>query len=223
MERIIMIRPYCLPKRLSLLAELAVLLGLMGVLGSNEKMSDLPEFKEARERPDFDEVRYWEYTPSLKRLVVPEQNVLGLAGEPFAAKCMVVSLFAKGLYQVAGLRAVDPNFDRRRGKQQYELRVKRLDIEFDHRLQKLFDEAMGKGLWKGTAAARNHIEYWAAGVEAYFDAAGDGTSPAGADRPITTREALKAYDPSLFALVDETMAYKEHVDWRFQRETFRDK
>jgi hypothetical protein len=47
--------------------------------------------------------------------------------------------------------------------------------------------------------------------------AGAGTPPTGPDRSITTREALKAYDPNLFALVDETMAYKEHVDWRFQR------
>jgi hypothetical protein len=189
------------------------------VLGGDEKLSDLPEFKEAKERPGFDEVRYWEYTPSLKRMVVPEENVLGLAGEPFAGKCIVVSLFAKGLYQVAGLRPIDPDFERRRGKQQYELRVKRLDTEFDQRLGKLYDEAMSKGLWKGAAAARNRVEYWAAGVEAYFDAAGAGTPSHGADRPITTREALKAYDPNLFALVDETMAYKEHVDWRFQRYT----
>jgi hypothetical protein len=187
------------------------------VLGHNEKLSDLPECKETKNRADFDEVRYLEYSPSLKLLVVPEENVLGLAGEPFASKCMVVSLFAKGLYQTAGLRPVDPDFDRRRGKQQYELRVKRLDIEFDQRLQKLHDEATSKGLWKGTGAARNRVEYWAAGVEAYFDAAGDGTAPHGADRPITTREALKAYDPGLFALVEETMAYKEHVDWRFRR------
>jgi len=187
------------------------------VLGRNEKLSDLPEFKEAKERADFDEVRYCDYTPSLKRMVVAEENVLGLAGEPFAGKCMVISVFAKGLYQVAGLRAVDPDFEKRRDKQQYELLVKRLDVEFDQRIRKLYDEAMSKGLWKGTAAARNSIEYWAAGVEAYFDAAGSGTPPHSADRPITTREALKAYDPDLFALVDETMAYKEHVDWRFQR------
>jgi hypothetical protein len=54
-------------------------------------------------------------------------------------------------------------------------------------------------------------------VEAYFDAAGTGIAPAGSDRPITTREALKAYDPGLFALVDETMAYKERIDWRVKR------
>ena len=34
---------------------------------------------------------------------------------------------------------------------------------------------------------------------------------------ITTREALKAYDPDLYALVDETMAYREKVDWRVKR------
>src|SRR5581483_1834448 len=58
------------------------------VLGRGEKLSDLPEFKEAKERAGFDEVRYWEYTPDLKRIVVAEENILGLAGEPFSGKCM---------------------------------------------------------------------------------------------------------------------------------------
>jgi hypothetical protein len=115
------------------------------------------------------------------------------------------------------LRPVDPDFERRRGKQQYELRVRRLDIEFDHKLQKLHEEAMSKGLWKGTAAARNRAEYWGAGVQAYFDAAGDGEPPNGASRPIATREALQTYDAELFSLVEETMAYKGHVDWRLKK------
>ena len=107
-----------------------------------------------RKQADFDEVRYLDYTPSLKLMVVPEENVLGLPKEPFAGKCMVVSVFAKALYQVTGLRPVDPDFERRRDKQQYELRVKRLDIEFDQRLGKIYEAALGKGLWKGTPAAR---------------------------------------------------------------------
>ncbi|HMF11212.1 MAG TPA: hypothetical protein VKE94_02870, partial [Gemmataceae bacterium] len=188
------------------------------VLGRQEKLSDLPEFKSARDQAGFDEVRYLDYSPSLKLMVVPEENVLCLPGEPFAGKCMVVSVFAKALYHVTGLRPVDPDFERRRGKQQYELRVKRLDIAFDQRLQKLHEGAQSKGLWKGTAAARSRVEYWGAGVEAYFDAAGAGTPPNLADRPITTRETLKAYDPDLLALVDETMAYKEHVDWRVKQQ-----
>jgi alpha-glucosidase len=184
------------------------------VLGRAEKLSDLPEFKDAKNKPEFDLVRYLDYTSTLKLMVVPEENVLSLPKEPFAGKCMTVSVFAKGFYRVAGLRPVDPEFDKRGQKQQYELRVKRLDVEFDKKVTKLFESAAEKKLWRGTAAARDRFEYWSAGVEAYFDAVGTGTPPNGADRPITTREALKAYDPELFALVDEIMAYKERVDWR---------
>jgi alpha-glucosidase len=187
------------------------------VLGRDEKLSDLPEFKGSKNEAGFDGARYRDYTPALKLMVVPEENVLGLPGDPFAGRCMVVGAFAKALYQVTGLRPVIPDFDQQRDKQQYELRVKRMDVEFDQKLRKAYDAATTKALWKGTAAARDRAEYWAAGVEAYFDAAGDGQPPNLADRPITTREALKAYDPELYALVDETMAYREHVDWRYKR------
>jgi alpha-glucosidase len=192
------------------------------VLGRKEKLSDLPEFKEAKSKAGFDEVRYLDYNTSQKLMVVPEENVLGLSGEPFGGRCMVVGVFARALHQVTALRPVIPDFDQRRDKQQYELRVKRLDVEFDRRLQKAYDGAMARGLWKGTTAARDRVEYWAAGVEAYFDAAGEGQPPQGTDRPITTREALKAYDPDLYALVDETMAYREHVDWRYKRPALHD-
>jgi dipeptidyl aminopeptidase/acylaminoacyl peptidase len=184
------------------------------VLGRRERLSDLPEFKDAARGAEFDEVRYWDYEPGRKLMVVPEENVLGLPGEPFVGKCMVVSVLAKGAYFVTALRPADPDFERRRDRQQYELRVKRLDVEFDRQLARLHEQAAAKGLWKGTAAARSRAEYWAAGVEAYFDAAGDNPAPNLADRPINTREALRAYDPDLFALVDETMAFRAHVDWR---------
>jgi hypothetical protein len=187
------------------------------VLGRQEKLNDLPECKASSGKGGLDEVRYLEYKPALKLLVVAEENVLGLPGEPFAGRCMVIHLLAKALYQVTGLRPPDPDFERQRNKQQYELRVRRLDVAFDQRLQKLHDEVTGNGLWKGTAAGSSRSEYWAAGVEAYFDAAGAGQPPDHADRPVTTREALKAYDPGLYALVDETMAYSGHVDWRFKR------
>ena len=52
------------------------------------------------------------------------------------------------------------------------------------------------------------------GTLAYFDAAGR-IKPKGSPRDIATREALKDYDPGLYALVHETMAYEGHVDWRY--------
>jgi hypothetical protein len=187
------------------------------VLGRKEKRSDLPEFQETKKQAGGDEVRYLDYTADLKLMVVPEENVLGLPGEPFAGRGMVIGVFARGLYRVCGLRPVIADFDQRRDKQQYELRVKRLDVEFDKRLRKVHEAARAKGLWKGTPAGRDHVEYWAAGVEAYFDAAGDSPPPHLADQPVTTRESLKAYDPDLHALVEETMAYQSHVDWRYKR------
>jgi dipeptidyl aminopeptidase/acylaminoacyl peptidase len=187
------------------------------VLGRSEKLSDLPECRDSRNQPDFDEVRFLDYTPTRKIMVVPEENVLRLSGEPFGGRCVVVGLFARAAYQATALRPVDPDFDKRRDKQQYELRVKRLDVEFDRKLQNIYEDATTRGRWKGTPAARSRIEYWAAGVEAYFDATGETPAPNGADRPIATREMLKAYDPELFALVDNTMAFKEHVDWRVKR------
>jgi hypothetical protein len=186
------------------------------VLARTEKLSQLPELKELANQPGFDEVRFLEYTPRLKLMVVPEENAHCLPGEPFAGKYLLVGMLAKALYQVTALRPVLAGFEKQRDRQQYELRVKRMDVEFDRRLEKTYEAAMAKGLWKGTTASRDRIEYWAAGVEAYFDATGSGLPPHLADRPITSREALKAYDPLLHGLVDETMAYREHVDWRFR-------
>jgi hypothetical protein len=186
------------------------------VLGKDERLSDLPEVKSAGNSPAVDDVvRYLDYTPELKLMVVPEENVLALPTDPLAGESAVVAVFARGLHKVCASRAVDPEFDKRREMQQYELRVRRLDVEFDQKLQKAFEEATGKGLWKGSPGARDRVEYWAAGVLAYFDAAGTGFPSAGADRPVTTRELLKASDAGLYSLVDETMAYREHVDWRY--------
>ena len=44
-----------------------------------------------------------------------------------------------------------------------------------------------------------------------------GSPPNGEDRPVNTRERLRGYDPELYALVDETMAFRERVDWRVKR------
>jgi hypothetical protein len=161
--------------------------------------------------------RFLDYTPQLKLLVVDQANVLAAPEDPYATGCQVIRVFAKALYYVTGTRPVDPNWEKRgRDVQQYELRVQRLDIRFDEKLKTLYDGAMTKGHWQGTPAVHSRVEYWAEGVLAYFDATGPGATPTDAEHPITTREALKSYDPDLFALVDETMAYKGRVDWRYR-------
>lgn len=186
----------------------------MVVLGHQEKLADLPELKTAK---DIDwNARFLDYSPEAKLLVVSEENVLGNPQEALRGDCMVIRTFAKGIFALTGSRPVDPNWNNRgRAVQQYELRVKRLDLEFGNKLKELFEGAKAKNLWKGTSSVQDCASYWASGVLAYFDASGQDAAPNDAPHPITTREMLKDYDLSLYALVNETMAYDGHVDWRF--------
>jgi alpha-glucosidase len=191
----------------------------LAVLGRDEKLSDLPEYEKLKSINGFDALaRCLDYTPEAKLLVVSEENVLGDPREPLVGECLVIREMAKALYYVTGTRPVDPNWNnRRRDVQQYELRVKRLDVQFDEKLKQTFETAMSKGLWKGTPSVPDRVEYWAEGVLAYFDGTGQQAAPNDAPHPVSTRESLKEYDPELFSLVNETMAYDGHVDWRYNR------
>jgi len=195
------------------------------VLGRNEQLADLPELKNSATNLDLT-IRFMDYTPETKLLVVPEENVLANPNDEDVGPCLEIRELAQAIYLVCGTRPVDPNWNRRgRDVQQYELRLKRLDVQFGDQLQQLYEAAMNQGMWKDTPALQNPAAYWAEGVLAYFDAAGQEGAPfkdtgpngdfTGSPHPINTREALKAYDPGLFALVAETMAYDSHVDWRY--------
>ncbi|MCI0538153.1 MAG: hypothetical protein L0Z50_23350, partial [Verrucomicrobiales bacterium] len=189
------------------------------VLGRNERLSDLPEFKRLKEGKGFDPLaRTLEYGPATKLLVVGEENVSAIPRDPAVGDNWLIRVFAKAVHSVAGTRPVDPNWETRpRGVwQQYELRVKRLDARFDEKLKELHEKALSAGHWKGTAAIHDRVEYWTTRVLAYFDAIGQSVAPDDAPAPIDTREALQEYDPHLFAFVHETMAYGGKVDWRFQ-------
>ena len=186
------------------------------VLGRNEKLADLPEFKNEKVG-DFDLLAHFaDYSPEKKTIVVSEDNVLGNPYDVGVGSSEVIRLFTRAFYQVCANRAVDPNWDNRgRDVQQYELRVKRLDVQFGDRVKQAYENAMNNKKWRSTPALQDPTEYFAQGVLAYFNAVGQQFAPSDAPHPITTRELLKDYDPDLFALVNETFAYDGHPDWRY--------
>ena len=107
----------------------------------------------------------------------------------------VILLMAERFYEVTGKRAVDPNWEKRgRDVQQYELRVKRLDEEFDQRLKAIHGRERGQ--------SNSVSSYWGDGVVKYFS---------------SDREDFKKQDPQLHELVHETMAYEGKVDWRLPK------
>jgi len=188
------------------------------VLGRNESIADLPEYGRLKDTAGFNALaRVLEYTPEHRLLVVGEENALADPRDANVGDNQVIRLLAKALYHVTGTRPVDPNWETRgRDVQQYELRVQRLDIRFGQRLKELHEKARAAGKWSGTSAVHDAVSYWTRGLLAYFDAAGQDAAPPDAEHPISTREALRDYDPDLFALVHEIMAYGGKVDWRFR-------
>jgi alpha-glucosidase len=188
------------------------------VLGRGEKISDLPEYKTWTQTKAVDPLsRILDYTPETKLLVVGEENVLADPRDPNVGDHQIIRVFARALYHVCSSRPIDPNWEKRgRDVQQYELRVKRLDVQFDQELKELFQKATSAGKWKGTSAIHDPPSYWSAGLLAYFDALGQDAAPNDAPHSIATREALQEYDADLYALVNRTMAYDGHVDWRFK-------
>jgi hypothetical protein len=110
-----------------------------------------------------------------------EENLLNLKGDRYNKENILIHEFSHAIHSI-GMRAVD--------------------AKFDARLRETYKKAMDAGTWKDTYAATNHSEYWAEGVQAYFDCA---APPArGVHNDINTREKLKKADPDLFDLIDET-------------------
>ncbi len=118
-----------------------------------------------------------------------EENLLNLKGDRYSRENILIHEFNHAVHQ-QGLRSVDPTFD--------------------GRLRDTYKKAMARELWKGTYSATNAGEYWAEGVQAYFDCM----------RPqygANTREKLRRYDPDLFTLVDEVYKHSKFHYVRYDK------
>ncbi len=159
------------------------------VMAYNELTTQIPEHNDLQ--PDY----YWDRrarglgsTPARPAVSCGEENLLNYQGDPYSTENILVHEFAHAIHQM-GLNTVDPSFD--------------------DRLKVLYDAAVEKGLWKDTYAITNKAEYWAEGTQSWFD-----TNRANDDQHnhVDTRDKLKAYDPSLAALLTEIFG---DTDWRY--------
>ncbi|HEY1068226.1 MAG TPA: hypothetical protein VGE52_19030, partial [Pirellulales bacterium] len=123
-----------------------------------------------------------------------EENLLEFPGDPYSKENILVHEFAHAVH-IMGLNS--------------------LDSGFDAKLKSVYDSAMQEKLWQGTYAASNKEEYWAEGVQSYFDT-NRCNDPQ--HNEIDTREELQKYDPRLAALIADS--YKSPT-WRYQRPSAR--
>ncbi len=76
-----------------------------------------------------------------------------------------------------------------------------LDDTFNDLLQEKLDAAMEAGLYKNTYAATNIWEYWAEGVQNWFNVNAEVEKADGKHNWVNTREDMRKYDPDLYEIV----------------------
>ncbi|WP_321996587.1 hypothetical protein [Draconibacterium orientale] len=76
-----------------------------------------------------------------------------------------------------------------------------LDDKFNNLLQEKLDAAMAAGKYKNTYAATNIWEYWAEGVQNWFNVNAEVENADGKHNWVNTREDMQKYDPDLYEIV----------------------
>ena len=161
------------------------------VMAYNEFTTDLPEFgRMADEKePGFEELPAKDFWDARARglggsdtdpfCTCAEENVLCYPGDPYEKECILIHEFAHSIH-LRGMMNVDPTFD--------------------SRLKATYDAAMKAGLWKGKYAGLNHHEYFAEGVQSWFD---NNRVNDHDHNHVHTRALLLEYDPGLAAFCRE--------------------
>lgn len=163
----------------------------LAVMAPKELTTDIPEHSDLTPKDYWDKrARGLGATPYRPAVSCGEENLLNLPGDRYSKENILVHEFSHAMHEMG---------------------MNYLDKQFDARLKECFDKSIKAGRWKGTYAATNHKEYWAEGVQSYFDC----NSPKDFQHgEANTREKLAKYDPDLFEIIDK--AYGKNP-WRYVR------
>ncbi len=161
------------------------------VMAPDEMTTDVPEHSDLTPKDYWDKrARGLGATRIRPAVSCGEENLLNLKGDRYPRENILIHEFAHAMHEM-GLNVVDR--------------------KFDARLRECYENAKKKELWKGTYALTNPAEYWAEGVQSYFDCNNPKDSQ---HNGINTREKLAEYDPNLFQLIDEVF---QKAPWRYVR------
>lgn len=161
------------------------------IIAESEGQTDLPEYASMKDDPKTD----WnKRARGLGGLNTSggEENILERPKDRYKGESIYIHEFAHTLADYAFVTT---------------------DKAFSDDLKKAYRNAMNTGLWKDTYSTTNPSEYWAEGVQMYFDCARSAPKANGVHNEIYNRVTLMNYDKPLYDLVDRTFGGNP---WRYE-------
>jgi|GEM_PF-1545421 len=160
----------------------------IAIVGQDQGITDLPEYNFLKDDPNTDwddRSRGFGATLSVPLGSGAEENILCYIDDRYLGENIFIHEFAHTM-KTMGLDLIDP--------------------AFGEALQAVYDMALANGLWDNTYAITNVDEYWAEGVQTYFNVNLEANPADGIHNAVNTREELAIYDPALFAIIDTIFA-----------------
>lgn len=157
----------------------------VGVMARYEGTTDIPEHAHMKRDTTLNwdvRARGLEGTLEIPLTTCAEENILAYQIDQYHAEDILIHEFAHSIHLI-GLKRIDP--------------------KIDDKIQALMDAAIAEGKYQGTYALENHIEYWAEGVQDWFNVNAESPLPDGKHNWVNTREDLKQYDPRLYKFLSK--------------------
>ncbi len=156
----------------------------VGIIGINERPTQMPEYRDlytAFPGTDWDN-RARAYGATIERPLTTdcEENLLCKPGDRYVGEEILTHEFSHAIHEL-GLRFTDPTFDTR--------------------LQDAYNNAISTGLWTNTYAATDVREYWAEGIQCWYNSNLEAIPTNGVHNQVNTRAELQTYDPMLYDLI----------------------
>jgi len=167
----------------------------VAIIGKDQRITALPEFERIYYiMPGTDWRRLGRSFPGSEEIPVAagaEENLLCLEKDRYRGEDMFLRDFGWTIRRF-GLASIEP--------------------EIDRAIEDAYGRAIAADLWRHTIAEVNSDQYWAEGVQSFFDANNEATSDKDEiHNQVDTRAELRSYDPGLYAILVDVFG---ETDWR---------
>ena len=158
----------------------------IAVLAKDEFTLDIPEYKDLQSK--FPETNWNKRARGLGATIerpvtsCGEENLLCCENDWYKGECILLHEFAHTIHEMA---------------------LRYIDAKFDKQLHLVYINAISNNLWKNTYAISNEAEYWAEGVQCFFNSQIQAIPSNGIHNFVNTRTELKLYDPQLYNFISK--------------------